>query len=243
MRRTLIHTRKRRAATPVDVHTRPRKNGCRSRWLRVSGSAHLALRMGIAALVVFGLSGATSAAAAASSVSGGAYGLSAKVNALVAPVSVGPLPSVTLPAEGGGPFTASLVSANVLGLASVGLAEVRTQGNSGVGSVASSASLVDVSAAGLVEASVVRSRCSARADGAEGSVSVADLVVAGIPISTVNVGPNTTITLPVGRVVINEQRQDGASGLTVNAVHVTLTALAVSGDIVLAQSRCAVASS
>ena len=243
MRRTLIHTRKPRAATAVDVRTRPRENGCRRRWSLVPGVALPGLRIGVAALVVLGLSGGGSTAAAASSVSGGAFGLSANVNALVAPVAVGPLPSVTLPAEGGGPFTASLVSANVLGLASVGVAEVRTQGNSGVGSVASSASLLDVSAAGLVQASVVQSRCSARADGAEGSVSIADLVVAGIPISTVNAGPNTTITLPVGRVVINEQRQDGASGLTVNAVHVTLNALAVSGDIVLAQSRCAVASS
>jgi len=199
-------------------------------------------RPGIAAiaLVAFGLAGAGSAAAAEAAVSGGAYGLSANVNALVAPVSIGPLPSVSLPAESGGPFSASLLSADVLGLASVGIAEVSTQGGSGVGSAASSASLVDVSVAGLVQASVARSRCSATGDGTEGSASVVDLVVAGIPISTVNLGPNTTIVLPVGRVVINEQRRDDATGLTVNAVHVTLNALAVSGDVVLAQSRCGV---
>lgn len=222
------------------------RRGCRARHGGLSRRPHIACgarwRPGVAAtaLVFFGLAGAGSAAAAEASVSGGAYGLSANVNALVAPVSVGPLPSVSLPAEGGGPFTASLLSADVLGLASVGVAEVSTEAASGVGSAASSASLVDVNVAGLVQASVARSRCSATAEGAEGSASVVDLVVAGIPISTVNLGPNTAILLPVGRVVINEQRPDGATGLTVNAVHVTLNALAVSGDIVLAQSRCAV---
>lgn len=218
----------------------PARQCGRSRRFGVDRDPHRRPWVAAAAFVLFGLAGAGSAAAAEASVSGGAYGLSANVNALVAPVSVGPLPSVSLPAEGGGPFTASLLSADVLGLASVGVAEVSTEGNSGVGSAASSASLVDVNVAGLVQASVGRSRCSATADGAEGSASVVDLVVAGIPISTVNLGPNTTISLPVGRVVINEQRRDGATGLTVNAVHVTLNAVAVSGDLVLAQSRCAV---
>ena len=214
--------------------------GGRRHPLHTARRAHRRPGVAATALVFFGLAGAGSAAAAEASVSGGAYGLSANVNALVAPVSVGPLPSVSLPAEGGGPFAASLLSADVLGLASAGVAEVNTEGNSGVGSAASSASLVDVNVAGLVQASVARSRCSATADGAEGSASVVDLVVAGIPISTINLGPNTTILLPVGRVVVNEQRRDGATGLTVNAVHVTLNAFAVSGDIVLAQSRCGV---
>lgn len=181
--------------------------------------------------------------AAMGSVGGGAFGLSANVNVLLAPVSVGPLPSVNLPAEGGGPFGASLLSTNIAGLASVGVAKVSTQGNSGIGSASSSASLVDVDVAGLVSVSVARSRCAATADSAEGSASVVDLVVAGIPISTVNLGPNTSIALPVGSVVINEQRKDGASGVTVNAVHVSLNALVASGDVVIGQSRCSVNSS
>lgn len=197
------------------------------------------LRLGVAAVAaaVLGLSSAGPAMAA---VGGGAYGLSANVNAILAPVSVGPLPSVSLPAEGGGPFTASLLSANVAGLVSVGVAKVSTQGNSGVGSASSSAVVLDADVAGLVQVSAARSRCSASSDSAQGSASVVGLVVAGIPISTVDLGPNTTIALPVGTVVINEQRRDGASSITVNAVHVSLNALVASGDIVISQSRCSV---
>lgn len=178
-------------------------------------------------------------AGAATSVAGGAYGVSANVNAVLAPVSVGALPSVSLPPDGGGPFAESLLSANVAGLAPVAVARVSTQGNSGLGSARSSARVIDAGIAGLVTLSAAQSQCSATSSGALGSASVIGLVVAGIPISTVDAGPNTSIVLPVGRVVINEQRTSG-SQVTVNAVHVTLNALAVSGDIVVAQSRCAV---
>lgn len=197
------------------------------------------LRLGVAAVAASVL-GLSSSAPAMGAVGGGAYGLSANVNAILAPVSVGPLPSVSLPAEGGGPFTASLLSANVAGLVSVGVARVSTQGDAGSGSASSSAVVLDADVAGLVQVSAARSRCSATSDGAQGSASVVGLVVAGIPISTVDLGPNTTIALPVGTVVINEQRRDGPSSITVNAVHVSLNALVASGDIVISQSRCSV---
>lgn len=197
------------------------------------------LRLGVAAVATAVL-GLSSAGPAMGAVGGGAYGLSANVNAILAPVSVGPLPSVSLPAEGGGPFTASVLSANVAGLVSVGVARVSTQGNSGLGSASSSAVVLDADVAGLVQVSVARSRCSATSDGAQGSASVVGLVVAGIPIATVDLGPNTTIALPVGTVVINEQRRDGAGSITVNAVHVSLNALVASGDVVISQSRCSV---
>lgn len=180
---------------------------------------------------------------AASSVGGGAYAVSANVNALVAPVSAGALPSVSLPAEGGGPFTESLLSANVIGLAPVQAARVSTQGNSGTGTATSSASMVDASIAGLVTVRAARSRCTATSADASASASAVDLVVAGIPVSTVNAGPNTTITLPVGRVVVNEQLKSSAAAITVNAVRVSLDAAVASGDIVIAQSRCSVRSS
>lgn len=213
-------------------HVQPRLGGGRSGLDRFGAT--------VAASVVLLLASAGSATA---SVAGGAFAVSANVNALVAPVTLGPLPAVSLPAEGGGPFAASAATANVAGVASVGAAKVSTQGNSGLGSASSSASLFDADIAGLVSVSAARSRCSATADSSEGSASVADLVVAGIPISTINLGPNTSIALPVGNVMINEQRKDGASGLTVNAVHVSLNALIASGDIVLGQSRCSVNSS
>lgn len=178
-------------------------------------------------------------ATAAAAVAGGAYGVRANVNVLLAPIAVGAVPSVTLPAEGGGPFTESLVSANLAGLVPVQAVKVSTQGNSGRGTVESSATVADASVAALVTVSAARSSCSARAGSAEGSASVADLVVAGIPVSTVDVGPNTSITLPVGQVIINEQRTAG-SQLTVNAVRIVLEAPFAAGAIVIAQSRCAV---
>ena len=182
-------------------------------------------------------------AGAAASVSGGAFGISANVNALLAPVSVGAVPSVSLPPEGGGPYSESLLSANLAGLASVQGAKVSTEGNSGIGSAKSSASTAHVSIAGVVTASLARSSCSATRDGAEGASSIDGLVVAGIPISTVDIGPNTSVTLPVGKVILNEQQQTSGSQIVVNAVHVTLNAPLVSGDVVIAQSRCAVRAS
>ena len=203
----------------------------------LNGVQRLGLTLAAALVAMLGLASPSSAAG---SVAGGAYGLSANVNALLAPVSVGAMPSVSLPPEGGGPFTESLLSANVAGLAPMRVAEVRTQGNSGIGSAASSATTLDVGVAGLVKVAAARSRCSATARSADGSASVAGLVVAGIPIATVDVGPNTAVTLPVGKVIINEQRRTGDSQITVNAVHVILSAAVVTGDIIVAQSRCAV---
>jgi len=194
---------------------------------RLNGLRRLALSLAAALVPMLGLASSSSAAG---SVAGGAYGLSASVNALLAPLSVGAMPSVSLPPEGGGPFTESLLSGNVAGLAPMRVAEVGTEGNSGIGSAASSATTLGVGLAGLVKVAAARSRCSATARSADGSASAVDLVVAGIPVSTVDAGPNTVVTLPVGRVIINEQRRTGDSRITV----------VVSGDIVIAQSRCAV---
>jgi hypothetical protein len=179
-------------------------------------------------------------ASAAGSVAGGAFGVYANVNALIAPVSVGAMPSVSLPPAGGGPFTESALSASVAGLATVQAAKVSTEGNSGIGSAKSSATVLGASIAGVISVSAARSRCAVTSSGAEASAAVVDLVVAGIPISTIDAGPNTSIALPVGRVIINEQRRTGDSQITVNAVRVTLDALAVSGEVVVGQSSCAV---
>jgi hypothetical protein len=198
---------------------------------------------GVAGVAAVALILACAASAAAEErVGGGAFALRANLNALLVPLSAGALPAVTLPPEGGGPFTESLLNTNVLGLAPVGAAEVTTRGNSGLGSAVSAASVLDVDLAGLVSVSAARSGCSATTSAAEGTTAVSGLVVAGIPIATVDAGPNTTIALPVGSVTLNEQIRTGASSVTVNAVHVTLDAGVVGGDIVLAQSRCVVKS-
>lgn len=184
---------------------------------------------------------ALTAGPAAASVRGGAYALSANVNALVAPVSLGALPAVSLPPEGGGPYGESLAATNVAGLAPVRAATVSTEGNASLGSARSSASVIDARIAGLVTVATASSSCAATAGGADGAATVTGLVVAGTPVSTVDAGPNTTIALPVGTVVLNEQQRVGGA-LTVNAVRVSLDAAALAGSVVVAQSRCAVSS-
>lgn len=193
-----------------------------------------------AAATLFALSNVAVASAADPVLHGGAYGLKADVVTPVAHLSAGPMPSVTLPSNGG-QRSASLVDVNLLGLGSVGALKATTAGSTTAGTVDSSASAADVSLLGLVSVGVVKSQCNATADAANGNVSVVDLVVAGIPIAVVNPGPNTRVALPIGSVTLNEQTRS-QSGMTVNAVHVRLNALVASGDIVIAQSRCGVQS-
>jgi len=110
-----------------------------------------------------------------------------------------------LPQAGGGPITANLLSTNLLGLVTVDAAKVSTTGATDPGSTNSSALLANVDVAGLVTAKVARSSCSATSDTATGAAKVVDLVVAGLPIAVIDLGPNTTISTPVGSVIINEQ--------------------------------------
>lgn len=197
----------------------------------------LALAVGTGALVC------AQAAAAATPVGGGALAVQANVHALVIPVDVGPLPAVTLPSAGADPVTASLVNTNVLGLVTVKSGNLSTEGKGDPGTAASSATVANVDVAGLVKATVANSSCSATTSSTTGSAKVVDLVVAGIPLAIVDLGPNTKISLPVGTVTINEQvTTTGAKqGITVNAVHVHLNVLGLAtGDVILAQSRCSV---
>lgn len=181
--------------------------------------------------------------AAQAAIGGGAYGLSGHANVIAAPLSIGAVPSVTLPADGGGPYVDALLSANVAGLAPVEAATASTRGNTGIGSVTSSASVLKAGVAGLVTVATARSSCSAGTAGASGSAAVADLVVAGIAIDTVDAGPNTRISLPIGSVTLNEQLSTRPGDLTVNAIHVSIDATLVDADIVIGQSRCSVTSS
>ena len=154
------------------------------------------------------LVGAQSAAAA----TGGAVGLKANVNAVgILPLDVGPLPAVTLIPGDSQPATASLVNTSVLGLITLQAASVSTQASGDPITVDSSATLAHADIAGLVSAKAVSSSCTATNTSSSGSATVVDLVVAGIPISTVDLGPNTTITLPVGTVTINEQSTSAAT--------------------------------
>jgi hypothetical protein len=202
-------------------------------------------------LIVSALTWMASPAAGAqtvSSVSGGAFGL--RVRATLDPpgspppstISAGPVPSVTLPSNGGGPFTASLASANVPPVISTGLLEVRTQGATGPSGFAeSSATVATVNVlSGGVTADAVQSQCRADTTGATGSTTIVNGQALGIPIAA-NPGPNTVIVVGgVGSITLNEQIKGPGNSITVNAVHIRLNALAgtLTGDVIIAQSRC-----
>ncbi len=226
----------------------------------------LAWRLAAAAAIAGSLAQTQAAGAATTPVGGGAFAVQANVKALVVPIDVGPLPAVTLPSGGSDPITASLLNTNVLGLVTVRTGDVSTEGKADPGTADSSATVANVDVAGLVTATVASSVCSATATGTTGSSKVVDLVVAGIPLALVDIGPNTKISLPVGSVTLNEQigpstaagrsrslrrtrrakrrrssRAVAPQSITVNAVHVHLDVLGLaSGEVILGQSRCSV---
>src|SRR5207302_299251 len=95
-------------------------------------------------------------------VGGGAFGEAVSVQPVIGPpVTSGPMPTVTLPATGGGQFTANLVSVAIPGLLEAQALAVSTQGALGTsGFVASSAQALKLSAAaGGAKAGLVSSRC------------------------------------------------------------------------------------
>ena len=211
----------------------------------------LALGVVIAVGVAMALTG--SSGASVSTVSGSAYGESVDVTPLgLARVTSGPLPTVTLPPAGGGPFTNSLISVTVPAsgpnpgsILTAGVLNVRTQGATGeTGFAESSADVADVNVLNsLVTATAVHSECRSDSSGSTGSTQLLGLK-AGKLTGDVSPAPNTTIQLPGATVILNEQienEQPGSSSITVNAIHVILRPPLGSGDIIIAQSHCDVA--
>jgi hypothetical protein len=186
------------------------------------------------------------AAADVTSVGGGAYGESVATKLLAgnAPVRSGPLPQVSLPAAGGGPFTNSAASAAAPMLLSAGVLTVSTSGRhlgSHRGTATSSASVADVKlGTGQLTATVVKSSCTASGPGSTGSTTILGTNVPGL---SANPAPNTVIAVPgLGSVTFNEQLRSNSPGrstsITVNAIHVRLTNLLATGDIIISHSRC-----
>lgn len=81
-----------------------------------------------------------------------------------------------------------------------------------------------------IGADFVMSRAFAVAAGAAGATNIEGLSIAGVPV-TVTGEPNQTIVLPLGRVIVNEQRASGG-GLTVNALHIIVSG----ADVVVASA-------
>ena len=191
---------------------------------------------------------AASAAAASNVglVGGGAFGEKVSVRPIVGPpVSSGPMPSVTLPSTGGGPFTANLASVVLVGKLEAQALSVSTQGALGTsGFVSSSAQASTVIlAGGAAKANLVSSRC--RID-ASGVMTAGSTLTNGTVLGTsVSAGPAPNTAVPiagVGTLILNEQLSAvGPSGLrsiTVNAIHLKLAGTLGTGDIMVSQSRC-----
>jgi len=189
--------------------------------------------------------------APANSVSGEAFGVSVKASVDGAEVTVGPTPYVVLPPDGG------MVSERVLRIAVPNVAasstlEVVTTGSIGphCASAQSSATAEQVNVLnGVVAARLVVGMSSSTADGstarstAEGSTLIGLSINGSTPVD-VTPSPNTTIPIPGGAVILNEQILEGdgvhTSALTVNMIHVRFTdpvTGTITADIIVASAH------
>src|SRR6266702_7393936 len=87
-----------------------------------------------------------------------------------------------------------------------------------------------VAGMGITADSVVAQASSVLGMGSMGSSAVSNLSIGGVSVFVTS-GPNQTIAIPGGQVVINEQTIDSTGTITVNALHVTVTGVA---DVVTA---------
>ena len=188
----------------------------------------LRMRHYVSSLAAIGLLvGATSAHC--NSVSGEAFGISVNV----AGVRVGPTPHVVLPSDGG-MVRDQLLNISVPNAAASTSLGVVTTGSIGPNSASaqSSATVEQVNVLnGVVAAQLVVAISSSTADGStatstsEGSALIGLSINGGPPVD-VTPSPNTTIPIPGGAVILNEQIPGGdgvhTSALTVNMIHVTL---------------------
>jgi len=172
----------------------------------------------------------TSTATAGVTYSGRAFGAFVNVNLLglvVGPETLsdtGPLP------PSGGLLTNQLETVSVPGVLSATLMPTMTSGANGV--ARSEASLAELMVlpgnAAQVTASFVRAESEATCSGVRGATEAVDVTFAGQSIVVDPFAPNQTFDVPgVARLVINEQKTStggGTQDITVNAIHLTVTA-------------------
>src|SRR5712692_11660798 len=189
--------------------------------------------------------------APANSVSGEAFGVSVKASVSGAEVTVGPTPHVVLPPDGG-MVSDRLARIAVPNAATSSTLEVVTTGSIGPATAAAQSSATVEQANllnGVVRAEAVVAMSSSTANGStatstgEGSTLIG-LSINGSPPVDVTPSPNTTIPIPGGAVILNEQIPEGdgvhTSALTVNMIHVRLTdpvTAAITVDIVVSSAH------
>lgn len=164
-------------------------------------------------------------------------------DATVVQATVLGLPPVTLVQAGplppsGGADEASLLEAQVPNLLTAQVLHASTvaQGSqsrseASVANVALTAGGQSISAAFLM--SRAEARCAGGIASTSGSSEIAALTINGQPVN-VSGQPNQTITLPNGRVIINEQTSAGPGDITVNALHVIVDGVA---DVVVSSAH------
>jgi len=121
----------------------------------------------------------------------------------------------------------ALLSAGTLHATAIGLSDR-------VASQASLGSLVLGIGSTSISADAVLAQAEAAAGSATGSSVLGNLTLDGVPID-VSGAPNQTISLPGGRLVINEQTAT-AGGIVVNALHLVVDGIA---DVVLGSATAA----
>lgn len=185
-------------------------------------------------------------AAAQNSVSGNAFGVSANITGVG---SVGPDPSVVLPA-GGGTTEAHLLALDAPDILNTGSLTAQSTGSIGA-LVATASSQVGVEQAnlvnGLVTADLVVAMASCTGNGTTATCSsvgttILNLVVNGVPVGNITPGPNTVIPIPgIGTLTLNEQTTGGdnvaSASLTVNLIHLNLDGTLGTGDLIVASAH------
>lgn len=181
---------------------------------------------------------------------GRAYALGASVNALgVLGLKVGPV------ADTGFIKTADSTTTNPCTIETSGLiqatilcGEVDTYAStpSGLGhSVAKShvanltinlEQITRIAGIGEITADVIDTRSATDCTGSTGSTTIANLKINDRPVVTAGLGPNSTIEIEPGVLLVINEQTDFPGGLTVNALHLKVDLLGVKADVVVASS-------
>ena len=168
------------------------------------------------------------------------------------PIVLGPVPTVTLPPEGGGPITDSFAGFDFGAEANAtfrgDLMEVSTEGALGPDGFARSSATVADFIVGeiIVRAALVDVGCESTATGPTGSTALAslDIPTAGINDEDLSPDPNTVIPLEIqnvqfGQVTLNRQVVDG-NRIEVTGMMIELTDAFITGTIEVGQAVCGV---
>ncbi|HKN97188.1 MAG TPA: choice-of-anchor P family protein [Pseudonocardiaceae bacterium] len=206
-------------------------------------------RGGVLALTAVAALLAGVAPASAAPGDGSAFGLAVDVTLLHASaVHVGPLAQ----SRTSGPMSATVASATVPGVVTVGLINSAATRDQDTGAVTATASTADVdvpllAALGRVGAKLIAAKCVATQSGEHGSATLTKATLGALGALDASPRPNTTIAVKVPGVgnvatlILDEQVHHRDGSLTVNAFHLHLLggpyALG-SGDVIISSATC-----